>query len=142
MFRTELRKERQKFSAAHFILFDDGTVERLHGHNYYVTIDLKSNSLTNGMMIPFHLVKAEVDALCRKWDECVLIPTTAPAVTLSVSGKQQNVRVKTSIVDKEYSLPTEDCVLVDCDNITCENLSKMFAERCVKRPFLSLFRVY
>jgi hypothetical protein len=36
----ELEKESFKFSAAHFLIFPDGSAERLHGHNYRVFVEI------------------------------------------------------------------------------------------------------
>ena len=33
-------KDYLKFSAAHFLIFPDGTAERLHGHNYRVFVEI------------------------------------------------------------------------------------------------------
>ena len=40
-------KDYLKFSAAHFLIFPDGSAERLHGHNYkvYVTIETELDRL-------------------------------------------------------------------------------------------------
>ena len=36
-----LEKEYFKFSAAHFLIFPDGTAERLHGPNYRVMVEIE-----------------------------------------------------------------------------------------------------
>jgi len=36
----EVEKEYLKFSAAHFLIFPDGSAERLHGDNYRVFVAL------------------------------------------------------------------------------------------------------
>ena len=38
----EVDKEYLKFSAAHFLIFPDGSAERLHGHNYRVEVAVLS----------------------------------------------------------------------------------------------------
>ena len=43
----EVDKEYLKFSAAHFLIFPDGSAERLHGHNYrvYVSVEARLSRL-------------------------------------------------------------------------------------------------
>src|SRR5690242_4697931 len=36
----DIYKEYFKFSAAHFLIFPDGSAERLHGHNYRVYVEI------------------------------------------------------------------------------------------------------
>ena len=38
----EVEKEYLRFSAAHFLIFPDGSAERLHGHNYRVYVALEA----------------------------------------------------------------------------------------------------
>ena len=38
-----IEKEYLKFSCAHFLIFPDGSKERLHGHNYQVTAEVDGN---------------------------------------------------------------------------------------------------
>ncbi len=41
-FATRVEKEHLKFSAAHFLIFANGSAERLHGHNYRVAVELEA----------------------------------------------------------------------------------------------------
>ena len=116
-------KERQKFSAAHFTLFSDGEVERLHGHNYTVAVHISGDQLEDGLLFPFHLVKPELNRLCETLDERVLLPAQSPFVHLKEDGANLEVKVKTDKVNKFYSFPRVDCVVMDNDNISCENLA-------------------
>ena len=38
----DIYKEYLKFSAAHFLIFPDGSAERLHGHNYRVYAEIEA----------------------------------------------------------------------------------------------------
>jgi 6-pyruvoyl-tetrahydropterin synthase len=154
MYEVLLGKDRQKFSCGHFTVFADGTVERLHGHNYHVAVTLRGPTLQTGLLFPFHTVKATIVAICNAWDERILLPTvrrtqtrllartcamvtltrrwlqTSPAVQVKVAGEQVEVAVAVgaapgAVRHKRYSLPTEDVVLLECDNITCENLARV-----------------
>ena len=43
-------KDYLKFSAAHFLIFPDGTAERIHGHNYRVSVDLQTDLDPQGLV--------------------------------------------------------------------------------------------
>lgn len=119
-------KDRQKFAAAHFTVFPDGNVERLHGHNYVVAVGLVGDTLDMGLIFPFHLIKPEIQKFCDHWDERVLLPKQCKWLTISEAGDQLDLHLKTPRVNKHYSFPREDVVLLDIDNISCENLAKLF----------------
>ena len=128
-FRINFAKDRQKFSAGHFTLFPDGEVERLHGHNYRVSVSLVGPKLERGLLFPFHRVKAAVQRLCDLWDKYVLLPGSSDWVTIHPVDAQYEVIVKTPSCHKFYSFPREDVVVLDCNNISCENLTALFADR-------------
>jgi hypothetical protein len=44
----QIDKDYLKFSAAHFLIFPDGTAERLHGHNYKVYATCTPTSTSTG----------------------------------------------------------------------------------------------
>lgn len=126
-------KDRQKFSSAHFTIFDDGEVERLHGHNYYVEVTLEGTKLENGLLFPFHEVKPVIGELCNAWDERVLLPTKAAWVTLKEEGPGVSLALRTPQVKKDYLFPIDDVAYLDCDNISSENLAVLLLEALAER---------
>ena len=130
-YKVHFYKDRQKFSAAHFTLFEDGTAERLHGHNYVVTAALTGSSLDQGLLFPFHRVKPLITRLCDAWDERVLLPLRSPWLGLRETERQWEVTLNCPPAPKFYSFPKEDVVFLDCDNISSENLAALFAEGLV-----------
>ncbi len=125
-FQLAFFKDRQKFAAAHFTIFPDGEVERLHGHNYRVRVQIEGHDLEAGLLLPFHEVKKQIDGLCKLWDEYVLLPTQSPWVLLEPLGSQMQVLLRTPTCQKEYSFPREDVVLLNCDNVSSEQLAQLF----------------
>ena len=67
----EIEKEYLKFSAAHFLIFPDGSAERLHGHNYRVYCEVSGTLSKHGLVIDFTkvkpLIKENVDTLDEHW---------------------------------------------------------------------------
>ena len=59
----DIAKEYFKFSAAHFLIFPDGSAERLHGHNYRVTVSIEAQLTRFGLVIDFQHIKPVIKAL-------------------------------------------------------------------------------
>ena len=127
-FQVHFFKDRQKFSSAHFTLFADGEVERLHGHNYYVEVTLEGPSLEHGLLFPFHEVKPIIGELCNRWDERVLLPTQAEWITLTEAGEGVKLALRTPRVSKDYLFPIDDVAYLPCNNISSENLAALLLE--------------
>ena len=68
-YAMRVEKERLKFSSAHFLIFDDGTAERLHGHNYRVSVELEAATLSHGVIVDFNVVKRRLTQILDRLDE-------------------------------------------------------------------------
>lgn len=123
-----IAKERQKFSAAHFTLFEDGRVERLHGHDYHLAVTFMGDEVAQGILIPFDRVKPVIQAVCDALDERVLVPHKSSWVEITQSNTQTHVHVRTPKVAKDYSFPTDEVSLLPCTNVSCENLVQILLD--------------
>ncbi len=66
MFEIEINRS---FSAAHQLRGYNGDCSNLHGHNYKVTVTVRSPELDGiGIALDFRQLKAELDALLAKYD--------------------------------------------------------------------------
>lgn len=133
MYRINFAKDRQKFAAAHFTIFNDGSVERLHGHNYHAAVTLICDHLHRGLAFPFHQAKQQIQAACDDWDEYVLLPADHPWLDIGIAEDQVDVHLDTPALSKTYSFPYEDVQVLHCDNISCENLARIFGRRLADR---------
>ncbi len=129
IYSIETSKEALKFSAAHVATFADGSVERLHGHNYRVSASLRGELDGAGMVLDVGVLKKWVRALCDELDEAVLVPTENP----SVGVEQRDGTVWMEVKGKEYVLPEEDCRLLAIENTTMEYLAHYLAGRLRQR---------
>ena len=77
----ELAKEYFKFSAAHFLIFPDGSSERLHGHNYRVRVEIEARLTRHGLVLDFKMVKPVIRELLDSLDEHWLVPGEHPTLT-------------------------------------------------------------
>lgn len=122
-FTLQLAKSDFKFAAAHFTWFADGSAERLHGHNYRVSVRLAGSHLGgDAMLVEARVVKDEIRGLCAALDERVLLPETSAQVEIEECGADTNVRV----AGRSYRLPASDLVRLPIANVTVEALAHYF----------------
>ena len=126
-YRIVLAKEGFKFSVAHFTIFSADRAERLHGHNYYLTVELELNESDKslGLTLNFNDIKPEILALTESLDERVLVPALSPYLKIQKNLKQISV----SFGEKNYSFPEEDVFLLPVTNITSEELGRYLTEK-------------
>ncbi len=116
----DLYKEYFKFSAAHFLVFPDGTAERLHGHNYRVRAEIEGVLTRFGLVIDFKQVKPVVRELVDELDEHWLVPGEHAVLSVREQpGGVTEVRYR----DRTYSVPSEDVIVLPINNTSSENLA-------------------
>ncbi len=122
-----LEKENFKFSGTHFTIFSPDASERLHGHNYYVSVELEVSSVDEklGLAFDFNDIKPLVRQECQELDEYVLVPSQSPYIKL----ERANGNIVVSFKGKVYSFPKEDVRELPLVNITSEELAKYLAEK-------------
>lgn len=131
-FVVRISKEYLKFSSAHFTIFSDAQVEKLHGHNYYVGIEVESRDDGSNLVVDFHQVKQILRRICESLDERVLLPMDSPLVKIAKHEQQFRVVFQGAGFRKEYGFPCEEVVLLPLSNITAEGLAKHICEECVQ----------
>ncbi|RMH39231.1 MAG: hypothetical protein D6689_17275 [Deltaproteobacteria bacterium] len=124
--RIFVRKDTFKFSCAHMTVFPDGSKERLHGHNYFVSVALDLADASLDQLIDFGSLKAAIAALCGEWKERLLLAAHNPHFELlRDSGNEIEFR----LCGQRYVLPAADVLLLPTDNTTVERLAECFCER-------------
>jgi 6-pyruvoyltetrahydropterin/6-carboxytetrahydropterin synthase len=122
-YKIKIEKDRIKFSSAHFTIFSESEAERLHGHNYYVTIEIETQDCDNlGFATNMKPLKDIAFELSQELDEYVLLPSQNPHLKISTTADQVNCIWN----QKNYSFPKEDIKILPLTNITCENLAFWF----------------
>lgn len=122
-FRIRIEQDYLKFSAAHFLLFANGTCERVHGHNYRVRVELQGGLSAEGFVFDFLQIKPLVKTICDRWDHRVLLPQLHEELKL-----RQDARVvEATYHDRRYCFPAEDVVLLPVRNTTVELLARHLA---------------
>ncbi len=123
--KLHVRKDNLKFSAAHMTVFPDGRKEGLHGHNYEIQIEIELNEPELPKMISYKTFKQALSLACNAWDEKVLVAGNNPWMEfLSDADGEYKFR----LCGKRYTIPLDEVVVLHVDNITVENLSRVFFE--------------
>lgn len=131
-----LFKQNFKFSAAHFLIFDEKNAEKLHGHNYQVKVELdfgKSSAGAKGFQVDFNILKKGIHERLQLWDEMVLLPALHPEMKTEKKGAVLEVRFR----DRFYAFPANEVHLLEMNNTSVENLSSALAAE-----FFEKFKAY
>ncbi|MEO6594977.1 MAG: 6-carboxytetrahydropterin synthase [Planctomycetota bacterium] len=124
-----IEKDYLKFSAAHFLIFPDGTAERLHGHNYRVFVELHTQLSEHGLVVNFKEIKPLVRRLCDEVDEHLLIPGQHRELTAERVGPHMEIRYR----ERHYLIPAEEVIVLPICNSSVENLAAWFGRTLRER---------
>jgi 6-pyruvoyltetrahydropterin/6-carboxytetrahydropterin synthase len=113
------------FSAGHFITLDDGHCERLHGHSYHVTAELRGPLDAAQCVIDFVAVRDALKHILADLDHRVLLPDRHPAIKVTAGEKEVEVR----FADRRWVFPADDCRILPLANTTNELLAHYIAQR-------------
>ena len=126
----EVDKEYIKFSAAHFLIFPDGSAERLHGHNYRVYVEVEAALTRFGLVIDFQHIKPLLVEIVDELDEHWIVPGEHhELVHRSIEGDHLEVVYR----DRTYRAPAEDVVVLPINNTSAENLSAYVGREVLAR---------
>ncbi len=125
----ELEKEDFKFSAAHFLIFPDGSAERLHGHNYRVFLEMGAELSEFGLVLDFQRVKPVVRRLLRSLNERLLLPGEHHELTVEELD-QDSLEVRYR--ERRYVVPRLDTLVLPINNTSTENLAAFIGRRLLQ----------
>jgi 6-pyruvoyltetrahydropterin/6-carboxytetrahydropterin synthase len=126
----EVEKEYLKFSAAHFLIFPDGSAERLHGHNYRVYVELEARLSRFGLVLDFQHVKPLVRELVEELDEHWLLP--GQHAELRCERRADGV-LEVRYRERYYAAPESDVIVLPINNTSAENLATLLGRECLRR---------
>jgi 6-pyruvoyltetrahydropterin/6-carboxytetrahydropterin synthase len=120
-YSIKVKKEYLNFSSAHFLVFDNGTREPLHGHNYKVKFEGEATSLDNkDMVFDFLDIKPLIKKICDSLDHKLLLPKSNEHITIS----EVNSNIELKLSDNSFfSFPKIDTLILDLHNISAESLA-------------------
>jgi len=137
----ELVLERQlgfRFSAAHFTSHS-GERERLHGHNYSVSLringsmkSIEEEDSSDGILIDFGELKRAVRTICEELHERFLCATLSTSTKCIINQEKKQLDLQCLCDGTFFSFPLGDCVLLPLKNSTVEELSYYVSNQLVK----------
>jgi 6-pyruvoyl tetrahydropterin synthase/QueD family protein len=126
MYRVVVEKAYLSFSVAHFISFG-GKCERIHGHNYAVSVELEGDLTDDRYVVDFVVLKRIVRQICDGLDHHFLLPQQSTRLDMRETGREWEVRFE----GRRYVLPVEDVLPLPVDNITAERLAEYICEQVI-----------
>ncbi len=126
----ELYKEYFKFSSAHFLIFPDGSKERLHGHNYQVAVEIEGDLTDRGLVIDFILAKPVIREICDELDERWIVPAEHPELKVE---PQEDGHTQVSYRDARYLAPSDEILALPINNTSAENFATWIGRELRRR---------
>ena len=124
-FEVFVSKESFKFNAAHFIAYP-GFRERLHGHNYRVSVRMEGPVGDDGYVVDFGDIKRATREVCASLNERVIVPMLSDVIEIDVGDDEIRMTCEDGM---RFSFPRTDCVLLDIRHSSAEELAAFLGER-------------
>lgn len=127
-FEVFISKETFKFNAAHFIAYR-GFRERLHGHNYRLSLRVTGPVGPDGYVVDFGDLKRAAREVCGRLNEKTIVPMRSDVL---------DVRVKDAVVTLEcedgsrFVFPEGDCVLLPIVHSSAEELASYLCDELLR----------
>lgn len=123
-FKVIVNESKVKFSACHF-LKEHFKCSRLHGHNYYVSVEVSDNLDDNYFVVDFMELNKKLKLIIDPMDHYILIPTEAKDI--KIREEQGSVEVITPT--KRYVFPHSDVCFLPLPATTSELLAKYIYDK-------------
>jgi 6-pyruvoyltetrahydropterin/6-carboxytetrahydropterin synthase len=124
-YRVRLDKEYLVFSAAHFITFDGNVCERLHGHNYRVSAEVRGPLDENHYVFDFIALRDSLRAILDELEHRVMLPADHHSIRVTADDRE----VTATFEDRRWIFPREDCVILPVANTTAELMARYLGHR-------------
>ncbi len=125
-YSIKVYKQYFNFASSHFLIFEDGTREPIHGHNYRVLIKGEADTLKSDMVFDFLDIKPIVREVCDSLDHKLLLPRQNKM--LKFYEKEKNIEIITPD-ESFFSIPKSDVLLLDIPNTSAERLAIYLSEK-------------
>ncbi|MHA2007649.1 MAG: 6-pyruvoyl trahydropterin synthase family protein [Promethearchaeota archaeon] len=113
-----------KFSACHFLKAPD-QCSRLHGHNYYVSVEVSDKLDENYFVLDFIELNKLLQDIIKPLDHYILIPSKS--TDLEITEESDSVKIISS--DKLYVFPRSDVFFLPLPATTSELLAKYIHDK-------------
>ncbi len=124
-FSIKVYKQYFNFASSHFMIFENGTREPLHGHNYRVEVKGEAPELTGDMVFDFLDIKPIVREICDSLDHKLLIPKENPKLKIHTENKNYII---TTADESVFSIPVTDVLLLPILNTSAERMAMYISD--------------
>jgi len=131
-YSIKVYKQYFNFASSHFLVFEDGSREPLHGHNYRVLVKGNAGELNADMVFDFLDIKPIVREVCDSLDHKLLLPKLNPHI--QIHDQDKNYKVITPD-ESEFSFPKSDVLLLPISNTSAERLAIYISEQVRELTF-------
>ena len=128
LYTLQVWKDELGFAAAHFITMR-GKCERLHGHNYRVTVEVSGSLGDDQYVVDFGVLKRFTRELVRTLDHRVLLAAENPQLQFEFSAGE----VLVTYGAKRYVFPESEVIMLPIHNTTAELLATFLCEQLRQR---------
>jgi 6-pyruvoyl-tetrahydropterin synthase len=111
------------------MIFDNGSREPLHGHNYRVQLKGEVGQLKNDMVFDFLDIKPIVREVCDSLDHKLLIPKDHPQI--KIYENTRNIEITTPD-ESFFSVPKQDVLLLPILNTSVERLAQYICQQVLE----------
>jgi 6-pyruvoyl-tetrahydropterin synthase len=118
-FEVFVSKDSFKFNAAHFMAYP-GFRERLHGHNYRVSVRVEGRLNSDGYVIDFGDIKRAAHEICQAMNERTIVPMNSDCLAIERSAGDVRIACEDG---SRFSFPEADCVLLPIAHSSAEELA-------------------
>lgn len=119
-FSIKVYKQYFNFASSHFMIFEDGGREPLHGHNYRVQVRGEAPQLEGDMVFDFLNIKPIVREVCDSLDHKLLIPRDNKHLKIYTDKKNYVIQTPDESI---FSIPMSDVLLLPILNTSAERIA-------------------
>lgn len=123
-YKVIINSNRIKFSACHF-LKEPLKCSRLHGHNYYVSVELEGELDENYFVEDFIKLKKRIKEIVKQLDHFILIPEESS--DFKIKKNLDSLEIQAS--NKRYVFPLSEVAFLPIPATTSELLAKYIYEK-------------
>jgi len=125
-YKVIVNESKVKFSAAHF-LKEHFKCSRLHGHNYYVSVEISDKLDDNYFVVDFMELSKNLQSIIEPMDHYILIPTKSEDI--KIKEEKDSIEVITLTLKKRYVFPKSDVCFLPLPGTTSELLAKYIYDK-------------
>ncbi|MFX1311155.1 MAG: 6-pyruvoyl tetrahydropterin synthase family protein [Promethearchaeota archaeon] len=122
--KVSINSNEIKFSACHFLKTPEQCA-RLHGHNYYVSVEISDKLDENYFVVDFNELRKELNSIIQPLDHYILIPKKSDDI--EIKEDEESIEIFTS--GKKYVFPRSDVLILPLKATTSELLAKYIHDK-------------